>query len=206
LNKRLKWQTKNLDRGLKYVILDLNKAKIYVFVDGSFANNKDLSSQIGFIIILANENENTGSDEFNLYGNLIHWSSTKSKRVTRSVLASEIYGIVAGTDLAYVIGSTLAKITNQLDLPTAPIVVCTDSFSLYECLVKLGTTKEKRLMIDIMALRQSYERRELYEIRWINGLDNPADAMTKAIPNKALETFVSTNQMRVRIEGWVKRE
>ncbi len=132
--------------------------------------------------------------------------STKSKRVTRSVLALEIYGMVAGADLAYVIGSTLAKITNQLDLPTAPIVVCTDSFSLYECLVKLGTTKEKRLMIDIMALRQSYERRELYEIRWINGLDNPADAMTKAILNKALETFVSTNQMRVRIKGWVKRE
>jgi hypothetical protein len=45
------------------------------------------------------------------------------------------------------------------------IVVCTDSFSLYECLVKLGTTKEKRLMIDIMALRQLYERRKLYEIR-----------------------------------------
>jgi hypothetical protein len=61
-------------------------------------------------------------------------------------------------------------------------------------------------MIDIMALRQSYERRELYEIRWINGLDNPADAMTKATPNKALENFVSTNQIRIRVEGWVKRE
>ncbi len=59
---------------------------------------------------------------------------------------------MAGADLAYVIGSILAKITNQLDLPTAPIVVYTDSFSLYECLVKLSTTKEKRLMIDIMAL------------------------------------------------------
>jgi hypothetical protein len=190
------------------VILNLNKAKIYVFVDGSFANNKDLSSQIGFIIILANENENenTGNDEFNLYGNLIHWSSTKSKRVTRSVLASEIYGMVAGADLAYAIGSTIAKVMEQLELPAVPIVVCTDSYSLYECLVKLGTTKEKRLMIDIMALRQSYERRELYEIRWVNGLDNPADAMTKALPNKALETFVSTNQMRVRVEGWVKRQ
>jgi hypothetical protein len=203
LNKRLNWQAENLDRGLKYVILDLNKAKIYVFVDGSFANNKDLSSQIGFVVILANEN--TGNDEFDLYGNLIHWSSTKSRRVTRSVLASEIYGMVAGADLAYAIGSTLTKITSQLDLPIIPIVVCTDSYSLYECLVKLGTTKEKRLMIDIMALRQSYERRELYEIRWINGLDNPADAMTKATPNKALETFVSTNQVHVRVEGWVKR-
>ncbi len=113
--------------------------------------------------------------------------------------------MAVSADLAYAIGSTLAKITNQLNLPMVPIVVCTDSYSLYECLVKLGTTKEKRLMIDIMALRQSYERRELYEIRWINGLDNPADAMTKATPNKALETFVSTNQVHVRVEGWVKR-
>ncbi len=73
--------------------------------------------------------------------------------MTRSVLASEIYSIVAGADLAYAIGSTLAKITGQLNIPTMPIVVCTDSYSLYECLVKLRTTKEKRLMIDIIALR-----------------------------------------------------
>ena len=64
-------------------------------------------------------------------------------------------------DIAYAIGSTLNIVIKQLDLPTIPIVVYTDSYSLYECLVKLGTTKEKRLMIDIMAIRQSYERREL---------------------------------------------
>ncbi len=117
------------------------------------------------------------------------------------MLVSEIYGIVTGANLAYAIGSTIAKITNKLDLPPIPIIVYTDLYSLYECLVKLGTTKEKRLIIDIIALRQSYERRELYEIRWINGLNNPADAITKATPNKALETFVSTNQIRVRVEG-----
>jgi hypothetical protein len=204
LNRRLDWQTKNIDRGLKYIALELSTAKLFVFVDGSFANNKDFSSQIGYEIILANEK--AGNDEFIITGNMIHWSSTKSKRVTRSVLASEIYGMVAGTDTAFAIGSTLKMITEQLDLPAIPTIVCTDSYSLYECLVKLGTTKEKRLMIDIMAIRQSYERRELFEIRWINGLDNPADAMTKATPNKALETFVNTNQIRVRVEGWVKRE
>jgi hypothetical protein len=72
-----------------------------------------------------------------------------------------VYGIIVGVDIVYVIGSTLNLITKQLDLPIIPIIVCTDSYSLYECLVKLGTTKEKRLMIDIMAIRQSYERREL---------------------------------------------
>jgi hypothetical protein len=163
-----------------------------------------LSSQIGFEIILANKI--AGDDEFTIHGNLIHWSSTKSKRVTRSVLAYEIYGMVAGTDMSFAISSALKMITEQLDLPAIPMIVCTDSFSLYKCLVKLGTTKEKRLMIDIMAIRQSYERRELFEIRWINGLDNPADAMTKAVLNKALETFISTNRIRVQVEGWVKRE
>ena len=53
----------------------------------------------------------------------------------------------------------------QLSFPSIPIVMCIDSYSLYKCLVKLGSTKEKRLMIDIMALRESYERREILEIR-----------------------------------------
>jgi hypothetical protein len=206
LNKRLEWQQKSLDRGLKSIVLtDLGSAKLYVFVDGSFANNSDLSSQLGFIILLANENIDE-DHKFTVRGNIIHYASVKSKRVTRSVLASEIYGMVAGVDMAYAISTTLRMITNQLNLPTIPTIVCTDSYSLYECLVKLGTTKEKRLMIDIMALRESYERRELYEIRWINGLDNPADAMTKANPNHALQTLIDTNSLLVRVEGWVKRD
>ena len=203
LNKRLKWQLENLDRGLKYIQLNLATAKLFVFVDGSFANNKDYSSQIGYELIIANEV--VQENEFEIRGNLFHWSSTKSKRVTRSVLASEIYGMVGGVDMAYAVATTLQKITEQLNLPTIPMVVCTDSYSLYECLVKLGSTKEKRLMIDIMALRQMYERRELFEIRWINGHDNPADAMTKLTPNKTLETFIDTNKLRIRVEGRVTR-
>lgn len=60
-------------------------------------------------------------------------------------------------------------------------------------------------MIDIIAIRRSYEKRELSEIRWINGNDNPADAMTKANPNKALQKFIDTNNLNIRIEGWVQR-
>jgi hypothetical protein len=203
LNKRLKWQMQHLERGITYIPLRLISAKLFVFVDGSFANNKDLSSQLGYEIIIANET--IGNDNFIIEGNLIHWSSTKSKRVTRSVLASEIYGMTAGVDIAIAISTTLAIMTQRLGIPDIQLVVCTDSYSLYECLVKLGTTKEKRLMIDIMALRQSYERKEIFEIRWINGNDNPADAMTKASPNKALENFISNNTLRIRVEGWVDR-
>ena len=66
--------------------------------------------------------------------------------------------MVSGVDIAIVIKTTLKMITDQLELPVIPIIIYTDSYSLYKCLVKLNTTKEKRLMIDIMALRQSYEQ------------------------------------------------
>ncbi|OBR02159.1 Aurora kinase 2 splicing [Colletotrichum higginsianum IMI 349063] len=204
LNRRLKWQMDHLDRGLTFMPVNLPTAKLFVFVDGSFANNVDLTSQLGFIIVLANEKQ-ADEDTFTITGNIVHFSSTKSKRVTRSLLASEVYGMVAGIDMAYAISTTLRMITDRLSLPPIPTIVCTDSYSLYECLVKLGTTKEKRLMIDIMALRQSYERRELHEVRWINGSDNPADAFTKASPNMALEGLIINNEINVRMEGWVTR-
>ena len=131
-------------------------------------------------------------------GNLVHWSSTKCKRVTRSVLASEIYAMIHGVDMGIAIESTVNIIAIKLGISKIPIIVCTDLFSL-ECLVKLGTTKEKRLIIDIMSLRQLYEQRELFEIRWIHGQDNPADVITKDNANRALQLFVNINRLILRV-------
>jgi hypothetical protein len=68
-----------------------------------------------------------------------------------------------------------------------------------------ATTKEKRLIINIMALKQAYEQKDVFEIRWINGQNNPANAMTKATSNKALSTFIDTNRLCLRMQGWVQR-
>jgi hypothetical protein len=45
------------------------------------------------------------------------------------------------------------------------LVLCIDFKSLYDCLIKLSTTREKRLMINVMNLRQLYERREIIEMK-----------------------------------------
>jgi hypothetical protein len=58
-------------------------------------------------------------------------------------------------------------------------------------------------MIDIMSLRESYKRKEISEVRWIDGRDNPADACTKRTPNTALGQLISTNKLKIRIEAYV---
>jgi hypothetical protein len=67
----------------------------------------------------------------------------KCKRVTRSVLALEIYSIVNGFNISISIITTLRMITEQLRLLIIPLVIYTDLYSLYKYLVKLRTTKEK---------------------------------------------------------------
>jgi hypothetical protein len=107
-----------------------------------------------------------------------------------------------GFDTAAAIKTTIERI---LQLEQLPITLCTDSKSLYDCLVKLGTTQEKRLMVDLMCLRQSYERREIAEIKWINGDSNPADAMTKPKPCQALKDLINTNMVNLQVTEWVER-
>ena len=206
LNARIQWQIDNAAQGLSYVPLNLKDAKLFIFTDGSFANNKDLSSQLGFLIVLATESRTTEPDTFEIYGNIVHWNSIKCKRVTRSVLASELYGMVGGFDNAIALGTTLKQIVRNFDIDQIPIVICTDSKSLYDCLVKLGTTMEKRLLIDVMSLRESYEKREIREIRWINGKHNPADAFTKKAGNNTLSQLIRTNRLTISVEAHVDRQ
>ena len=84
------------------------------------------------------------------------------------------------------------------------MVLCIDLKSFYNCLVKLGTTQEKRLMVDLMCLRQAYEQREITKIKWISGGNNLVDAMTKAKPCQALKTLIDTNKLNLKVTEWVE--
>ncbi len=117
------------------------------------------------------------------------------------MLASELYSITHSYDIGAAIKSTIDKIL-QIDLL---LILCTDLKSLYDCLVRLGTTQEKRLMIDVMCLRQAYERRQIAEVKWIEGEANPADAMTKGKPCPALTDLINTNRIDLQAVGWVER-
>src|SRR5438045_1930342 len=127
LNRCLDQQQNN--EGLTFVELDLQTLRVVAFTDSSFANNHDHSSQIGYVIILADAHNNA---------NIIHWQSIKCRRITRSVLASELYALSLGFDTASTIKSTLDQILACLRQGNIPLTICIDSKSLYERLVKLG--------------------------------------------------------------------
>ncbi len=101
LNKRIQWQIDHPTRGLRFVQLDLTFLKLVIFRDASFANNHDISSQIGFVITLVDSSNKP---------NIIHWLSMKCKRVTKSVLAFQLYAMVYGFDVGAVLKSIIESI------------------------------------------------------------------------------------------------
>jgi hypothetical protein len=125
--------------------------KLMIFIDAFFAN-VNLHSQIDYVICLIDD----------VKANIIHEFFTKCKRVIRSVLAAKLYAMTNEFDADSVIKSIIQLILNIFSLS---MILLTDSRSLYDCLVKLDITSEKRLMIDLMCLRQSYERKEITKIR-----------------------------------------
>ena len=65
--------------------------------------------------------------------------------------------MVGRVNIVITIGTTLKIIIDWFKLPIIPIIVYTDSYSLYKYLVKLNTTKEKCLIINIIVFQQSYK-------------------------------------------------
>jgi hypothetical protein len=71
---------------------------------------------------------------------------------------------VTRINIVILIFTTLRIIIKQLKLPLILAIVYIDLFLLYKYIVKLRTTKEKRLIINIIAIRQLYKRHELSKI------------------------------------------
>lgn len=88
---------------LYYKTIDFSTAKLIIFVNRFFANNKDQSSQIGHVIIIGNKYSYTNTNEFTIKKNLIYWSLIKCRHMTQSILTSEIYGMVNKFNLGFVI-------------------------------------------------------------------------------------------------------
>ena len=105
--------------------------RIVAFINFSFANNKDLFSQIEYVIILTDAQNNA---------NIIHWQSIKCRRIIKSVLVSELYALFLKFDVVVIIKSILNQIFSDTSQKKIFLFMCINSKSLYDCLIKLRTT------------------------------------------------------------------
>lgn len=180
------------DLALKYPKLDVNSLHLRVYADSSFANNHDNSTQIGYIVLLC---DNTGR------AHVLSFASRKCKRVVRSVMAGEVYAFSTAFDEAFVLRYDL----EQLYCRHVPLSLFTDSKQLFDVMTKASHPTEKRLMIDIAAARQAYNRHEISNVGLIASEHNPADPMTKTRGCPALETLLRSGVDHTPVVQWVIR-
>ena len=192
LNSGIKYLKGTIDQGLSFKKLDLESLYIRVYTDAAFANNIDLTSQLGYIITLC--------DKHNVC-NVLSFRSYKSQRVVRSVLGGEIYAFADGFDSAYLLKHDLERILKR----TIRICILTDSKSLFDTITKNSIITEKRLMIDVSAARQAYQRMEISDVGHISSKYNAADGLTKTKPCPALIQLLSTGKMDHPINQWIIR-
>jgi Reverse transcriptase (RNA-dependent DNA polymerase) len=105
---------------LRFPSLDLPSVVVHVCGDALFAGNRDLSSQMGCVILLV--------DKYG-YCAFIDWGSVKSKRVCRSVLGAELYACARAYDIGVAIKHSLDGIIGR----SVDIALFTDSLTLLDC-------------------------------------------------------------------------
>lgn len=152
LNKKLKWHINNKFQRLNHIKLNQNSHQLVFFINSSFANNKDLFLQIGFVIYIANLVSKAS---------IIYWSFIKYKQISRTILAAKLCGMAHGLDIKALIKAILAKVLEDKIV----FVFCTDSRFPYDYLIKLETTNKKHFIIDVISLCSLYERCKITEIK-----------------------------------------
>lgn len=192
LNSVIRYVKRTSKRGLMQRRLDMESLKIKVFSDSSFANAEEKRSQLGFVVLLCDDSGRA---------NVLHYASYKSKRVVRSTMGGEVFAFADGFDYGYSLRHDLERMTGR----KIPLLMYTDSDSVFKVIVKNSMTTERQLMIDLEATRQAYGRRGISDIGWVRSADNPADGMTKKGECPSLNKLMDEGTLDAEVLQWVVR-
>ena len=106
---------------------------------------------------------------------IIHYSSWKCKRVTRSILAAEVHALTACFDYCFTVAHDLTTILSH----PIPIEIFTDSKSIFDTGTKLTSVTEKHLLIDLSPLREAYISGQIRNLANVLSQYSFADPLTK---------------------------
>ena len=168
VNRTIKF-VKNTTGYIKIPNLDLKTLKIIAFSDSSFNNLNNGNSQGAYIVFMSDINNSCCP---------ISWSSNKVKRVVRSTLAAETLAFTEAADSAYFIRELLQEVLCVPSSPNIPISSVTDSQSLFETLGTSNQISDRRLRVEVSALREMIENDEICA-QWVKKEDQLSDVLTK---------------------------
>lgn len=151
---------------MKFWKLDLSKMKLVLLTDASIANTKGVKSQLRYILLMPDDHGTS---------NTIHYCSTRCRRVTRSVMASEIHALVLWFDRDI----SIRHLIQEILVRAVEVQVYVDSKTVFDVIAKDGQTNERSLQIDICALQETYANGEVTKLGWIPGESNPSESLTK---------------------------
>ena len=192
LNSAIRRVKLSVNIKLKYSPLDKETLHLRAYVDASFATNDDHSSQLGYVILLCDSQDRC---------HILDFASRKCKRVVRSIMAGEVYAFAEGFDTVFAIKHALEKLYRQ----KIPITMLTDSKQMFDVITKASFTSEKRLLIDISAAREAYNRHEISNVGLVLSEHNIADGLTKPKPCSSLMQVMTSGYDKNPVQQWIFR-
>ena len=165
LNKTIS-RVQNSSSFITFPSMNLESTSIVVYTDGSFNSLPNGSSQGGQIVFLVDSEGRSCP---------LAWNSTKIRRVVRSALAAETLSFCDGCELAQYLMEMIRPICSTLQSPIQGFI---DSQSLYETLGTSSQVSDRRLRVEISALRQMIDEGDV-RVNWVSKHQQVADALTK---------------------------
>ena len=143
----------------------INDLKLVVYTDASLGNLNGVDSCGGHVVFLVDENRKCST---------LAWHSGKIKRVVRSTIAAETMALSDGIEEAMY----LREIIRFCIGGVLPVIAVTDNKSLALAIESTHLVQEKRLRIDISAIKEVVETQNV-SVKWVPGVKQLADCMTK---------------------------
>lgn len=148
---------------------DPNSWSILLFSDAAHANLSDgVSSGGAHVIFLVGENDSCC---------ILAWASNKIRRVVRSTIAAEALALQEGLEDAWFIKSILKELVGKE--ATLPIEARIDNRSVIDAIHSTKFVNDKRLRIDLAAIKQALQRKEIARLTWVPGDYMLANGLTK---------------------------
>eukprot|EP00170_Pyropia_yezoensis_P006154 contig_25038_g6173 len=116
-------------------------------------------------------------------------------------MVGEIYALSAALDEAFIVRNDLEGLYRR----HIPLSLFTDSKQVFDVITRATHPTEKRLLIDVAGLRESYKRREVSNLGLVTTENNMADAMTKLKCGSALDCLLKTGIETTPVAQWVIR-